>query len=227
MQAPEYNHVMDSPQDILEMIDEAARCFALPGFVEEQWVVLDAHASVLRSEGAWTLAIEQLVYWPEEGGFEGQLALVGTRFPSGQPMLHRWRPIEPAGVEVDDALEPCGPASFRVGSETVAVDWEACAARAREHGTAAELEAFAAICSAHREALLLPSVALEELAGGLPRVLVVDSWQHPDLHAGELPSQLEGLRSLARVISACDPAAFRPDATPNNQDWRRWYGSRA
>lgn len=63
----------------------------------------------------------------------------------------------------------------------------------------------------------------EELAArnpdGLPLLMKLDEWFHPDLAAGELPSGCETFQMLAEAIATGDAATYRPTRKPNTQWW--------
>lgn len=207
-------------RQILDTFDRLAASFELPVFTEEHEIVLDARLHAHRDGDRWVVLIEQLVYCPEEGGFQGGVAAFGPDMASRR--VHIWYPLDPRAVEVDEDVEPIGPAVFRVGDIDAPVDWSASRTAAAEHGTAPELEAFAAICAAHRDALFLDRQELDRHAGGAPRILVAEAWTHPDLRSGELPSSIEDWRRIARALAEGGAASFEPAGTPNSNDWRHW-----
>jgi hypothetical protein len=53
------------------------------------------------------------------------------------------------------------------------------------------------------------------------RILQLESWRHPDLVAGELPSQTETFQQLALVAETGDLWHYRPSQPPNSH-WSNW-----
>lgn len=56
---------------------------------------------------------------------------------------------------------------------------------------------------------------------GLPEVLRLDDWHHPDLADGRLPSDTECFRLIAEVLADGDGRWYEPTEPPNT-DWRNW-----
>lgn len=54
-----------------------------------------------------------------------------------------------------------------------------------------------------------------------PELLVLDEWRHPDLAAGELPSERESFRLLADALASGDAARYAPSEAPNTH-WSNW-----
>jgi uncharacterized protein (TIGR02996 family) len=69
-------------------------------------------------------------------------------------------------------------------------------------------------------------VATEEelhwvVPAGLPRLLRLDEWRHPNLADDQLPSRVETFRMVAAVLAGGDPAYYRPPRRPNTH-WSNW-----
>jgi len=74
----------------------------------------------------------------------------------------------------------------------------------------------------HRNLLLASEKELAERnPGRLPLWLRLDEWDHPDLAAGEMPSEKENFRMLAEAIATGNPGLYRPTSTPNTH-WSNW-----
>jgi hypothetical protein len=55
----------------------------------------------------------------------------------------------------------------------------------------------------------------------MSQILQLEEWHHPDVVAGELPSNSETFQQLAHVLSTGNVELYRPSATPNTH-WRNW-----
>lgn len=55
----------------------------------------------------------------------------------------------------------------------------------------------------------------------LPLLLQLDDWHHPDIAAGQLPSDTETFVAAADAVASGDPSFFDVSETPNT-DWRNW-----
>lgn len=56
---------------------------------------------------------------------------------------------------------------------------------------------------------------------GLPQVLLLDEWHHPDLGSGELPSATRTFQQIAEVAVSADPDHYDTDEVPNTH-WSHW-----
>jgi len=54
----------------------------------------------------------------------------------------------------------------------------------------------------------------------LQLLLQTTDWQHPDVLAGELPSENIAMMTLARAVEERDPNQFKPGIS--NVRWRNW-----
>jgi len=54
-----------------------------------------------------------------------------------------------------------------------------------------------------------------------PELLVLDEWRHPDLAAGQLPSECESFCLLAEALACGDAARYAPTEPPNTH-WSNW-----
>ena len=205
--------------DLLAALDRAAAEHKIPSFTWEQETVLAARLHLLGDGRRWAVAIEMLVFWPENGGFQGRL----RGATSEAAFHHRWLPLEPAQIEYDESMNAVGPAAFVLHERTLPVDWSACHTLAEEHGTMAELEAMARICDAHRDELLLSPATVSERVHGLRGLAVTDRWRHPDIERKEEPSSIADWRAFAEILHGGEPVSFTHQGEPNTTDWRRWF----
>lgn len=55
----------------------------------------------------------------------------------------------------------------------------------------------------------------------LHEIMVLDSWRHPDLLAGELPSMVRTFQQLSEVLATGDRSRYHADEPPNIH-WSNW-----
>ena len=79
-----------------------------------------------------------------------------------------------------------------------------------------------ALAQAHPERLFSAPADLRALLAPAPaEFLRLDEWTHPDVGAGQVPSQSESFRLLARALEAGDPDLYQPTQPPNTH-WSNW-----
>lgn len=74
--------------------------------------------------------------------------------------------------------------------------------------------------------LFLPEHQLLTICGRaaaeLTHFIQLDEWHHPDVASGELPSQNDCLRSVARALSANDTSLYECPVAGFNTHWSNW-----
>jgi hypothetical protein len=74
----------------------------------------------------------------------------------------------------------------------------------------------------HRNLLLATDDELSQrLSMELPLLLRLDAWHHPDISAGELPSESEAFKMIAEVLATGDASRYKPRRKPNTH-WSNW-----
>ncbi len=74
----------------------------------------------------------------------------------------------------------------------------------------------------YRAGLLATDGELEKhLKAKVPLVLRLDEWHHPDVSAGELPSNSEAFKMIAEVLATGDASRYKPTQEPNTH-WSNW-----
>lgn len=74
----------------------------------------------------------------------------------------------------------------------------------------------------HRNLLLATDGELSQrLSVELPLLLRLDQWHHPDISAGELPSESEAFKMIAEVLATGDASRYKPTQEPNTH-WSNW-----
>jgi len=83
-------------------------------------------------------------------------------------------------------------------------------------------ELYRYLAATHRSAVLgTDDERLTSVLPGLPELLLLDEWHHPDLVNEELPSDTEAFRQLAQLVLAADPSLYAPTEPPNTH-WSNW-----
>ena len=137
-----------------------------------------------------------------------------------------FEPIDQGGWSDDEQIVSEFPSSYSVrGAERTLPT----RAQYREHGIelsdpervyAFELCRFTAAVARYdvlatkeeRRVSVLPELGL---------LLQLEEWHHPDVVAGERPSEVESFRQLAQVLATGDTSCYRPTTAPNTH-WRNW-----
>lgn len=74
----------------------------------------------------------------------------------------------------------------------------------------------------HRELFIATDEEIRErVPADLPCIVQLDSWHHPDLVNGELPSGSEAFQMIAEVLVSGDATRYRPTEQPNTH-WGNW-----
>ncbi len=61
----------------------------------------------------------------------------------------------------------------------------------------------------------------KQVLPGLPQVLLLDEWRHPDLVEDERPSDTDTFRQIAEVASTGDASKYKAPE-PSNTHWSNW-----
>jgi hypothetical protein len=78
------------------------------------------------------------------------------------------------------------------------------------------------LAAVEREAVLATPVERRvSLTPEMNQILLLEEWHHPDLCAGEVASDSETFRQLARVLATGDISHYAPTMEPNNH-WINW-----
>jgi hypothetical protein len=62
---------------------------------------------------------------------------------------------------------------------------------------------------------------IKQVLPGLPQVLLLDEWHHPDLVVGERPSATQTFRQIADVAASGDATKYQTTEPPNTH-WSNW-----
>lgn len=211
---------MDTAEEILAQLDEAARNYGFADPEHAYYYGIDGRMHLYRDESRWALLIELVGYNPRNVNVIDVVHTYGNCLTRGrigyedEDFLDRIDNMD----EIDDEDNPeClstdgGPIEIR--GQRITVDAAA--------GDALE-DVFRLLTPDHRELLLAEEAELRRrIPADLPRVLVLDEWWHRDpARYDELPSQTETFQQLAVVLATGDLSAYQPSMAPNTH-WSNW-----
>jgi len=217
-----------TPNDILAVLDESARSFRFPGFNNMNYYIGTARINGFRDPQRWALLIQELCWYPAADGIMLNLSAYGNCLSEqalGFPGQAHWKqgliywPYSPIECEFDDQGELRFD-NIRIRGERVRLDPHEVTPQPAvpERGFAIMVH----LLEPFREQLLCtPEELARVIPADLPLFLQLDNRKHPDVYAGELPSQNESFCNLAHVLAGGDLSRLRPAAQPN-VDWRLW-----
>jgi hypothetical protein len=223
---------------ILRQLDQYA--------VEEKFPHLEARGGcqpaawrlhAYRAPGRWALAVEQLSFYRDTATIDNDVYTYGNCLALG-PGLHEEGMLCPTDdgpegptFDVDSAadwgLVHPGARTILIRGRVVPLDLRPRALavkgiRLSQPPRATGAELLRSLLPEHRDLLLASDEELARLLPpGLPCLLKLDEWCHPDTAAGERPSECETFRLLAEVLVSGDPQRYQPTEEPNT-DWRLW-----
>lgn len=230
-------------QDVLDVLDQCAEDFTFPmldnGYVYPAAARLSVHA-----DGTdWAIVVETLGYSPRAGQPDLNVATFTSKVPQPKTRadyvnesaylnyltqhLHDaveyfW-PLE--GDWSDDDSLPPGEIIRLRGEEVAAPTVEACQGvgikTERSDGLAVfELTRFFAE-TRRNDVLATPEERTKQVLPGLPQVLLLDEWHHPDLVVGQRPSDTRTFQQLAKVAVSGDAGKYEAPEPPNTH-WSNW-----
>jgi hypothetical protein len=233
-----------TPKAILEHLDQAARDIAFPMLDNGYVYPADVRLSIYRDSVEWLMIMEQLgVFVSKVTGceaFQNCLYLFGSPVVL-EPALANMDILYPIESLPDDQLfeddeywEDQYEWNIRpearalcVRGQRIAFDTsaEALAQRGLELVYPPNIDPVVVLRSLlpeHRELLLATEEELDARnPTNLPLFMRLDQWFHPDLAAGDLPSDCETFQLLAKAIASGDSAVYRPTCASNTH-WRNW-----
>ncbi|WP_027344405.1 DUF7003 family protein [Hamadaea tsunoensis] len=211
---------MDTAEQILAQLDEAARAYRFANPEHPYSFAIDARLHLFRDDSRWALLIELVGYNPRAGNVVDVVYTYGNCLTRGGPgcenedFLSRIDNMDE--IENDDDPECLcvdgGPVEIR--GRRITVDAAA--------GDSLE-DVFRLLVPEHRDLLLADEDELRRrIPADLPRVLVLDEWWHraPERY-DQLPGGTETFQQLAAVLATGDLAAYRPTRSPNTH-WTNW-----
>lgn len=208
--------------EILAQLDEGAEpygSYAFPMLDHGYYYPVDQRLHVYRDEKRWALIFETLGYNPRAGNLLDVIHKLGNCV--GKPGSDNGDFI--GRIENDQELD-----SIALNDN----DWSRAsgvAVRGKMIPIPAEVEAgmelwglLRLVVPVDRERFLATEEELRaRVPSDLPRLLVLDEWNHPDVLGGEKPSDSETFQQLARVLVDGDATLYVPTVAPNTH-WSNW-----
>lgn len=215
-------------QSILDLLDESAREFRFPGFDNMNYYLGTARINAFRSPQNWAVVLEEILWWPAAEGIQQELFVFGTGLPESElafPGQPKWQqgliywPHSPLECRFEDDGE-LSLEGLSIRGQAIELKAEQIAAQPEvpERGFAIMVH----LIERYRELLMCSPDELRRVVPPELELLVqLDQWQHPQVYAGELPSQNLTFQNLAQLLASGDLSQFRPTGE-GNVDWRRW-----
>lgn len=201
-------------QDVLRELDEAARDFKFPGLDNGFIYPVDTRLHAFRDEARWALVIEVVGYDYRGSSLDDVVYVLGNciDLPFGGTFLPRIDNFDELEDEEEPVVAP-GVESVVLRGQAVPVPCPA--------GTDL-VEVFRALTPAFRDLLLADEDELRRLVPtDLPRILVLEEWNHPDVLDGALPSQSDTFLCIADVLVDGRPELYTVTQPPNTH-WSNW-----
>lgn len=231
---------------ILKVLDTCCGNFTFP-MLDNGYVYLAAsRLSLHRSEEDWALVIEIFGFSPRSGVPDLHVYTFGSQLynrhradefdtpeayqaylasnPNNESCF--FQPVEEGGWIDEDESETvalAGNAVLRGLSVTLpSVDQYSAAGIELESDRPAIFEFCRYLAHHFRDQVLAtPSERRASLPPDLAEILFLEDWHHPDVIAGELPSQAEAFQQLAEVLVSGDTSQYCT-AEPPNTNWQNW-----
>lgn len=229
-------------EDVLGLLDRCAEEYVFPMLDNGYVYPADARLTAYRDEARWALIIEVLGFNPRAGGHNG---ISDTLYCFGNCLPPAPSGIFPAGALADDVFVtgdgPEDPTFEEEFGEHVRESARMVCVRGRmvplnlrpeilrDKGIEPEeppkvhgAELLRYLVTEHRELLLATDRELRRwIPPGLPLVLRLDEWHHPDIAGGEQPGGSPTFRMVADVLVSGDPSRYHPTYAPNTH-WSNW-----
>ena len=227
--------IMSSAQDILNDLDLEPRLrFPVLDSAKEFFVA--GRLCAYCDEAYWAVTIERLVFATRAVGYKQIRTWIytfgncieGDEGAGSDDIVHPASagPDGPVFEEYDGDVR-LDAASIRLRDRVIGFDASPSSLMSRgvtqvfpPHVIGADLARLLVLD--HRDLLLAaPSERTRRIGRPLRQLLQLDEWRHPDILAGEKPSDTESFRLLAAALANCDASVYRPTEPPNT-DWRNW-----
>ena len=222
--------------DILDQLDECAIAFTFPILDNAYVYPADTRMTLFRDETRWAMVIEVLGFNSHmggTGGIDNALYCFGNclRRPPGINPEDTLRPVSDGSsgllFEKDGITVRRGATDLLIRSCQVMVprDLEHYRERKIRLEIPPDIQAFEllrGLLPEHRGLLLATDEEVcARVPEGLPQILRLDEWYHPDISDGDSPSDSPSFRALARVLEKGDPTRYRTRRKPNTH-WIYW-----
>jgi uncharacterized protein DUF7003 len=202
--------------DVLGQLDQAARDHRFPAFDHADTPLVDARLHGFRDRWRWAVIVETVVYDRRLGNLVDVLHAFGSGLTDRPGATDH-----EAFLRVDD-IEAVVDDEGRLADGVTAVTVDGALVPVTGLAGSDMVDVFRSLVPIHRGLLLADE---KELRTGvlfdLFEVLRLDEWHHPDLSAGELPSDSETFRLLADLLVTGDLSRWQPTEHPNTH-WKNW-----
>ena len=231
-------------EDVLSVLDRSAEHFTFPmldnGYVYPAAARLSVHGDGLN----WAIVIETFGYSPRAETpdlavttFASKVAHPKTRADSVNEAAYlnylkqhphdavdfHW-PLDADDWPEDEALEPGVTIRLR-GQDVTVPTAQDCLAVGITTGRPVAIEIFELsryFAEMRRDDVLATlDERTRQVLPGLPQVLLLDEWHHPDLGAGNRPSDTLTFRQIAEVAATGDASKYDMPEPPNTH-WSNW-----
>lgn len=223
------SHQISWEKDILIQLND----YYFPMLDRDDRILSDTRLTAFRGTDEWLIAFELVSLFYSQGWFVNDVYAYGNQIPKTGYVFSK-AILEPApgkpcwDPETGDLLDIWDFAVLINGQEhhfspsredyiRAGIDPEA--------EWPAELKMLRLLCFLMPEAFFLSDEELLTECNSPsrpPRFLQLADWWHPDVAAGELPSQNPCLRSLARALAYNDPALYICPQDKVNTHWSHW-----
>lgn len=216
-----------SKADILCQLDRAASDFLFP-VLDNGYVYLGAaRLTGFRSSDEWAIVIEVLGYFKQEHRFVDQIYQFGNSVVPGIGRSIELFEVR-SGVASEMDWFNVGQIALEKRSQRLELDLDLHLLRTSgvvmqnaERIHASEL--LHAACSFSLSKLWATDDELLVASSiRLPKAIVLNEWEHPDLSAGRLPSQSPSFAMLAEVLATGDPTRYDAERVSPNTHWSNW-----
>jgi hypothetical protein len=242
---------MNTPEEILAILDRGAEDGVFP-MLDNPYVYLAAtRLTLYRSQTDWALAFEVFGFSPRAGLPDLSIWTFASRLRDRNPpekyrsldayqsYLEQhpndesrfFHPVEPSDWQdpANDALVAECATALMVRGETVRLPT---IAELAQRGVLPSRpprilvrEACRFLAETRREQVLGTEIERRvSVPSELDEFLRLDAWTHPDLAAGERPSEIESFRQIADVLVSGNPTSYRSTTEPNTH-WSNWPDS--
>lgn len=226
-------HTSIMEKEILDQLDQCNADFAFPMLDNGYVYPITQRLNCYGDSSRWAIIIEAVGYSVRGGDHNGahsSLHVYGNcldRKPGliDGDFLHMTGD-GPEGPTFDDWYVRPEAETITLRGEVVPFDLSESAREARgitmveDKLTATDL--FRSLLPEHREKFLATEEELRQrIPDGLPLLLRLDDWYHPDVVCGEKPSENETFQLIGKVLAKRDASLYAPTKQPNTH-WKNW-----
>jgi hypothetical protein len=205
--------------EILDQLDLAAKEFQFPMLDNGYFYPVDQRLHAFGDQQRWAVVIETLGYNPRAGNLINVLEkfgnCVGAPGADNDDFIGRLDNFEELWkLEQDD--RPWTDAG-RLVVRGITIPFPQDVPMDAQPWTLIRL-----VVPQNRFRFLASEVELRQrVPPDLPRMLLLDEWNHPDVVKGEAPSDSETFRMVAEALVSGDPRRYAPRLPPNTH-WSNW-----